>query len=65
MTQFMTRFHEGQEVEVQTPRTHGPAWRRAKIEGMHGERYLVKFADGTFADFDAEHIRRNGNDPVP
>ena len=57
--QAMTQFHEGQEVEVLRipPSAHTWIWRKAKIEGMHGDKYLVRFADGAYADFGADHIR--------
>lgn len=53
----MTQFNEGQEVEVWSGIDIELLWRRAKIKGMHGDKYFVKFADGTYADFDAEDIR--------
>jgi hypothetical protein len=56
----MTQFHEGQEVEVTQSFDCGVAiygWRKAKIEGMHGDKYLVKFNDGTYADSEMDHIR--------
>jgi len=56
----MIQFHEGQEVEVLLVAKDigdNAHWRKAKIEGMHGDKYLVRFTDGTYADFDADHIR--------
>ena len=69
----MTQFHEDQEVEVQTPAKiidgkkiefDAHHWCKARIlwratscgEGNQ-KCYEVKFADGTRAMFDADHIR--------
>ena len=57
----MTQFHEGQEVAVGVTSAgrNGKtfSWCKAVIEGMHGDKYLVKFADGSYKDFDADYIR--------
>jgi len=63
----MTKFHEGQDVEV-LKLIDGDnlcrLWRKAKIvtsmrhkDDPENDRYEVKFPDGTRASFDAEHIR--------
>jgi len=65
----MTQFHEGQDVDVYRPTPSGTLagqWCKAKIvklwNSAHGhfdrpDDYKVKFADGTHAVFDADHIR--------
>lgn len=64
----MTQFHEGQDVEVcellATEFIDEGRWRKAKIVGRHGQRYLVQFADRSTADFDAEHIRAVNPEPL-
>lgn len=63
----MTKFHEGQEVEVtrRDPNIPNWNWRKAKIvDGwlkttgpFYQQRLQVEFLDGTRAIFDADHIR--------
>lgn len=58
----MTRFHEGQDVEVYTPGRYASSdvteWRKAKIVIPPGKLPgLVQFPDRTRGVFDAEHIR--------
>ena len=62
----MTKFHEGQDVEVQRHRMVGTAliqeeWCRAKIVSLphtsYSTQHQAQFPDGTRAVFDAGHIR--------
>lgn len=62
----MTQFNEGQEVEVRHELADGKwaasyGWSKAKImagtELSSTEKFVVEFADGTRAVFDADHIR--------
>jgi hypothetical protein len=68
----MTKFHEGQEVEVAytaskmgNPPTAGSRWRKAKIMYRQPRNsYLVELPDLTYAVFDAEHIRAVSADRI-
>lgn len=67
------QFHENQDVEVQCLECEGtPLWRKAKIVALpvygapfysrgikyeHDLLFTVQFADGSFVDFDIDHIR--------
>jgi hypothetical protein len=63
---MMTKFHEGQEVEIAPLSEMFGAWRKAKIIGipdpprhlcLNAGDYAVEFLDGYVHVFDEDHIR--------
>ena len=62
----MTKFHEGQEVQVRPQSKMFGVWRNAKIVDVHNggsfETYVVEFQSGVRVAFDSHNIRAVGLD---